>query len=57
MAQVNCDVSLTIASNADFKTRNQSSFALNRLWWLSHRRLRNDPRGTWIRQWLNEWKD
>ena len=57
MAKVNCDVSLTIASNADFKTRNQTSFALNRLWWLSHRRLRNDPRGTWIRQWLNEWKD
>ena len=57
MAASNCEHSLTITSDADFASHNRSSFALNRLWYLSHRRLRHDPRGTWLRQWLAEWKD
>lgn len=57
MAGLNPETSATIASDAQFASHNRSSFALNRLWWLSHRRLRHDPRGTWMRQWLAEWKD
>lgn len=57
MAHLNHIGSATITSDADFASRNRSSFALNRLWWLSHRRLRHDSRGSWLRQWLTEWKD
>jgi hypothetical protein len=57
MAGQNTAASATITSDADFASRNHASFALNRLWWLSHRRLRHDPRGSWLRQWLTEWKD
>jgi hypothetical protein len=57
MAAVNPNSSATIMSDPELAERNRISFALNRLWWLSHRRLRHDPRGTWLRQWLMEWKD
>lgn len=57
MVTCNGEASATIVSNADYESRNRTSFALNRLWYLSHRRLRHDPRGTWLRQWLAEWKD
>jgi hypothetical protein len=57
MASLNAAGSATISSDADLACRNRCSFALNRLWWLSHRRLRHDPRGSWLRQWLTEWKD
>jgi hypothetical protein len=57
MADLNTAESATIACDADLASHNQVSFALNRLWWLSHRRLRHDPRGSWLRQWLTEWKD
>lgn len=57
MAACNASGSATIASDPELAERNRCSFALNRLWWLSHRRLRHDPRGTWLRQWLAEWKD
>jgi hypothetical protein len=57
MASLNAAGSATISSDADLACRNRGSFALNRLWWLSHRRLRHDPRGSWLRQWLTEWKD
>lgn len=57
MAACNQEHSATIASDPELAERNRYSFALNRLWWLSHRRLRHDPRGTWLRQWLTEWKD
>ena len=57
MAACNQEHSATIASDPELAERNRCSFALNRLWWLSHRRLRHDPRGTWLRQWLTEWKD
>jgi GT2 family glycosyltransferase len=57
MAACNQEHSATIASDPELAERNRCSFAMNRLWWLSHRRLRHDPRGTWLRQWLTEWKD
>jgi hypothetical protein len=57
MAARNQEHSATITSDPELAERNRCSFALNRLWWLSHRRLRHDPRGTWLRQWLTEWKD
>jgi hypothetical protein len=57
MAACNPEHSATITSDPELAERNRTSFALNRLWWLSHRRLRHDPRGTWVRQWLAEWKD
>ena len=57
MAACNREHSTTIGSDPALAERNRASFALNRLWWLSHRRLRHDPRGTWLRQWLTEWKD
>jgi hypothetical protein len=57
MAPLNSCGSATIASDATLARHNATSFALNRLWWLSHRRLRHDPRGTWLRQWLSAWAD
>lgn len=33
---------------------NQRSFALNRLWYFSRRRLQGDRRGAWLRAWLLE---
>lgn len=33
---------------------NQRSFALNRLWYFSRRRLQGDHRGAWLRAWLLE---
>ncbi len=55
MAQLNREHSATIASDPALEDQNRSSFALNRLWYLSHRRLRQDPRGSWRRLWLNQW--
>ena len=57
MAAANPHCSATIASDPALAERNLYSFPLNKLWWLSHRRLRHDPRGTWLRQWLAEWRD
>jgi hypothetical protein len=57
MAVGNGCSSATIESDPQLKRYNQCSFALNRLWYLSHRRLQNDRRGTWIRQWLCAWSD
>jgi len=49
--------SATIESDPRLAAHNQASFAMNRLWYLSHRRLRHDPRGAWVRRWLSQWKD
>jgi hypothetical protein len=57
MLELNPGSSQTIASDPTLARFNRASFALNRLWYLSHRRLRNDPRGTWIRRWLAAWQD
>ena len=55
MAAVNPDSSATISHDPEISRLNQASFQLNRLWYFSHRRLRHDPRGSWIRRWLNDW--
>ncbi|WP_157665450.1 glycosyltransferase family 2 protein [Cyanobium sp. NIES-981] len=55
MAALNPEHSATILSDPELERQNRASFALNRLWYLSHRRLRHDPRGTWRRLWLNQW--
>lgn len=57
MAACNGQGSQTIGSDPALAAFNRSSFALNRLWYLSHRRLQHDPRGQWLRRWLAEWKD
>lgn len=53
----NNEGSATIGSDPRLAAHNQASFAMNRLWYLSHRRLRRDGRGSWVRRWLAQWKD
>jgi hypothetical protein len=57
MTALNGEHSATIASNPELQRHNRTSYALNRLWYLSERRLRRDPRGSWRRLWLNQWRD
>ena len=57
MQRMNSESSATINSDQALQAFNQSSFALNRLWYFSQRRIRQDPRGTWLRQWLTQWDD
>ncbi len=57
MAACNSQASATIGSDPRLAAHNQASFAMNRLWYLSHRRLRRDARGGWVRRWLTQWKD
>lgn len=56
MNHLNTESSHTIQSDPYLAGQNEISFALNRLWFLSHRRVRGDRRGTWIRHWINQWK-
>jgi hypothetical protein len=57
MTACNREASATIGSDPRLAAHNQASFAMNRLWYLSHRRLRDDPRGSWVRRWLAQWTD
>lgn len=57
MAACNREASATIGSDPRLAAHNQASFAMNRLWYLSHRRLRSDRRGSWVRRWLAQWRD
>jgi hypothetical protein len=57
MSALNTDSSATLASDPRLAACNNISFPLNRLWYLSHRRLRQDPRGRWMRTWLADWQD
>jgi len=57
MQELNPRQSATISSDPMLFRFNQTSFALNRLWYFSHRRLRHDCRGTWRRLWLTQWSD
>jgi len=57
MARLNSDHSATIGSDPKLNQFNNTSYALNRLWYLSQRRLRRDPRGTWRRLWLAQWSN
>jgi hypothetical protein len=57
MSALNGDHSATIHSDPELKRHNRTSYALNRLWYLSERRLGRDPRGSWRRLWLSQWRD
>jgi hypothetical protein len=57
MAALNSSHSATINSDARYFKHNQTSHALNRLWYQSERRLRRDSRGCWRRLWLAQWSD
>ena len=57
MAALNGAHSTTIASDPKLRHHNGISYELNRLWYLSERRLRRDPRGSWRRLWLAQWSD
>ena len=57
MAACNPSHSATIGSDPALARHNRSSYALNTLWYLSERRLRRDPRGSWRRLWLAQWQD
>jgi hypothetical protein len=57
MAALNGEHSATIHSNPELQRHNRTSYALNRLWYLSERRLQRDPRGSWRRLWLSQWRD
>ncbi len=57
MRAANPTHSATIKSDPKIAAQNRISFQLNRLWYLSHRRLRHDPRGTWRRLWLTQWEN
>lgn len=56
MAALNQEHSATIRSDPELERQNRASFALNRLWYLSHRRIRHDVRGSWRRLWLSQWQ-
>jgi len=55
MAERNPEHSATIHSDPWLQEQNRASFALNRLWYFSQRRIRQDPRGGWRRLWLAQW--
>jgi len=57
MADLNQIHSATIDHDPWLKEQNRASFALNRLWYLSQRRVRQDCRGSWRRLWLTQWSD
>ena len=57
MAVLNQTHSATIDHDPWLKEQNRASFALNRLWYLSQRRVRKDCRGSWRRLWLTQWSD
>jgi hypothetical protein len=57
MAAANTSHSATIMSNPNLYKENQATFQLNRIWYLSHRRLQGNPRGTWRRLWLSQWEN
>jgi hypothetical protein len=49
--------SATISSDPILATANSRSFQVNRLWYLSRRRLRHSPSGQWLRRWLCDWPE
>lgn len=56
MTALNSEHSATINSDPDLRRYNRTSYALNRIWYLSECRLRRDPRGSWHRLWLSQWR-
>ena len=57
MAELNSNYSATIQSDPRLAAMNQCSYALNKLWYLSPRRLAHDRRGAWRRLWLSQWSE
>lgn len=57
MAALNGTHSATIGSDPWLEEQNRASFALNRLWYFSQRRIRGDCRGHWRRLWLAQWSE
>ena len=57
MAALNATHSATIGSDPWLEEQNRASFALNRLWYFSQRRIRGDYRGSWRRLWLAQWSE
>lgn len=55
MAAANPNSSATLAADPQLARWNEASFALNRLWYSSRRRLQGQRRGVWQRLWLGEW--
>jgi hypothetical protein len=53
----NRQCSATIGSDPLLAEANERSFQLNRLWYLSRRRLRGSVRGQWLRRWLCSWPE
>jgi hypothetical protein len=49
--------SATISSDPLLAKANSRSFQVNRLWYLSRRRLRCAPSGQWLRRWLCDWPE
>ena len=54
MDAANPTQSASLRDDPDLAAENESSFALNRLWYFSRRRLQGDRRGSWLRAWLLE---
>lgn len=52
MDSANPSHSASLADDPELAAANQRSFALNRLWYFSRRRLQGDRRGNWLRAWL-----
>jgi hypothetical protein len=57
MLNLNPQHSATIKSHPKLAEWNEISYALNKLWYLSPRRIKGDPRGTWQRLWLSQWSE
>jgi hypothetical protein len=56
MDAANPQHSASLVDDPQLARSNDVSFALNRLWYFSRRRLQGDRRGAWIRAWLqDEW--
>jgi hypothetical protein len=52
MDAANPSQSASLQDDPTLRLRNEASFALNRLWYHSRRRLQGDQRGAWLRAWL-----
>lgn len=54
MDELNCDQSASLHDDKKLAVTNERTFALNRIWYFSRRRLQGDRRGAWIRALLQE---
>lgn len=52
MDAANPSHSASLVDDPELAAANNISFALNRLWYFSRRRLQGDRRGSWLRAWL-----